>query len=478
MLLWPFLMQAQWDMFQNLDFSQNAPDSMTGKAYWRSIPAVNIHSTSKDGSEDGDPCIKISGTYTGDHTGYIYQQYPIALKDYHKLRISASIKGEVKEGKGYIYAYSKQGEQFLQYQTLDKTAILGRADWRRVELNMWVGPDADRLRIGCALEGKGTLYVDDFMIEEIPPGNCDWADSTLAFMQECMDLIGRLSLHKHEIDTSQLLANWKRFSACASTESEIHSGLDMILKQVDKHSFFWPAETVQQWQNTSSDTKTADFPLARGHRIGEQHAYVWMPHFNSGDSISQIVFADHMQRLIDSLDHENLAGWVLDLRNNMGGNCWPMLAGIGPILGEGVCGYFMEDDTAYSWEYRAGMTYESGDSVSGISIPPYQLYKKAPPVAVLTGPMTVSSGEVVTVAFKNRPRTRLFGLPTGGFSTGNVNHTLSDGSMMFLTQSVYADRNREAYRHGIHPDEEIPAHQEGEEDLTLQRALEWLEKGK
>ena len=35
---------------------------------------------------------------------------------------------------------------------------------------------------------------------------------------------------------------------------------------------------------------------------------------------------------------------MIDLRPNTGDNCWPMLAGIGPLLGEGVCGYFTDRD--------------------------------------------------------------------------------------------------------------------------------------
>ncbi|MEM7367108.1 MAG: S41 family peptidase [Bacteroidota bacterium] len=473
LLFSPVLMLGQWEKYQNLDFSQDAPDSLSGKAYWRTIEAVQIV-PERRGAER-NPCVKISGDYTGDHTGYVYQQYPVAVQEYVKLKISASIKGEnITDGKGYIYSYSKKGEQFLQYQTLDATAIRGTEDWKQVELSIWVGPEADRLRIGGALEGKGTLYLDDFSVEEIETGTCDFADSTLAFMDECVELIARLSLHKDEIEPDQLLRRWQRFSACPQSASDIHDGLNMMLKTVDTHSFFWPVEMVNKWQNTSQNPATAQFPLAKGYRLDDHYAYLWMPHFNSGDSLSQIVFADHMQGLIDSLDHPALKGWVLDLRDNQGGNCWPMLAGIGPILGEGVCGYFKDGEEWRAWAYRDGMTYESGDSISGISRSAYVPHISTSPVAVLIGPMTVSSGEVVTVAFCNRPQTRLFGQHTGGYSTGNVNHTMSDGSMMFLTQSIYADRNQQTYRKGIAPDVEIPRRQEGEEDQALMKALSWL----
>ena len=49
-----------------------------------------------------------------------------------------------------------------------------------------------------------------------------------------------------------------------------------------------------------------------------------------------------------------LAGWIVDLRGNFGGNMWPMIAGIGPILGEGIIGWIVYNDREYEREYRDG----------------------------------------------------------------------------------------------------------------------------
>ncbi len=48
-----------------------------------------------------------------------------------------------------------------------------------------------------------------------------------------------------------------------------------------------------------------------------------------------IAYATKLQGIIADLDKAHPAGWVVDLRGNVGGNMWPMLAGIGPVLGEG-----------------------------------------------------------------------------------------------------------------------------------------------
>ena len=195
-------LQGQWDVYQNLDFSQNAQDSMSGKAYWRTPSNVTVTPDFQDEKRQKNPCIKISGTYTGDQTGYVYQQYLVSVKEYRKLRISAKIKGVLTEGKGYIYSYTKKGEQWRQYQVLQEDAVKGTADWKEVSLEIWVDPDADRLRIGGAIEGAGSLWLDDFEIEELPVKDCPLDTKQLAFMKECMDIIGQYSLYKEQLEIS------------------------------------------------------------------------------------------------------------------------------------------------------------------------------------------------------------------------------------------------------------------------------------
>ena len=55
-------------------------------------------------------------------------------------------------------------------------------------------------------------------------------------------------------------------------------------------------------------------------------------------------FADAIQAAIRQADRAELAGWIVDLRGNTGGNMWPMLAGFGPVLGEGTAGFFIDPD--------------------------------------------------------------------------------------------------------------------------------------
>jgi hypothetical protein len=115
-------------------------------------------------------------------------------------------------------------------------------------------------------------------------------------------------------------------------------------------------------------------------------------------------------------------------------------------------------------------------NVAKISGESYRLFQINPAVAVLTGPRTASSGEAVAVAFRGRPRTRSFGTPTCGMSTGNDVFPLSDRAAMFLTTCIMADRLGRSYGGAIRPDQDIAGAtaQSHGQDPVIQAALAWL----
>jgi carboxyl-terminal processing protease len=189
------------------------------------------------------------------------------------------------------------------------------------------------------------------------------------------------------------------------------------------------------------------------------------------------------KKIVADLDKAHPSGWVVDLRGNVGGNMWPMLAGVGPVLGEGDdLGEFFTTEGHAVWRYRDGVASEIEDGkenpyprVEGV---PYKL-AAARDVAVLIDGGTGSSGEAIAIAFRGRPRTRFFGQHTEGVSTVNETFALSDGASMWLTIGVQADRSGKQYLDGLGPDElvavgdNIPS---DAQDAVLQEALKWLSR--
>lgn len=124
------------------------------------------------------------------------------------------------------------------------------------------------------------------------------------------------------------------------------------------------------------------------------------------------MYAEMAQRLIADIDQTALRGWVVDLRRNTGGNMWPMIAGIGPLLGEDAWLAFVTPYVKETAFYREGQAGLLPETVLASVEQPYILRYPRPPVAVLTGPLTSSSGEFTALAFRGRPRTRSFGEAT------------------------------------------------------------------
>jgi hypothetical protein len=271
-----------------------------------------------------------------------------------------------------------------------------------------------------------------------------------AYLNEALDIMQKNSLHRESIDWDTLREATFEVAKYAQTPADTYGAIRFALVRLgDHHSLFiTPYEREQRVQETESDS-----PPPRGKLLLEQIGYIAIDGYTAyeGDQ-----YATDVQQLIRAIDAQNPCGWIVDLRENTGGNMWPMLAGVGPILGEGEAGAFVDSyGNKALWSYQDGKAM-AGDTVSTQVIgPAYELRVSLPPVAVLTGVNTASSGEVIVVSFRGRPNTRSFGLYTTGLSTANQGFPLSDGAVIALTTSVYADRTGQTYGDRIYPDELI-----------------------
>jgi len=251
-----------------------------------------------------------------------------------------------------------------------------------------------------------------------------------------------------------------------------------LLELKDNHSFFMDKKEVEKWSSTSSDYRKKDLITFTGKLLDADIGFIKMNGFSCGDSLSCMYYSDSLQGLIKSIDRKNLKGWVLDLRENTGGNCWPMLAGIGSLLGEGVCGFFLDaHENSSSLYYENGVAGMDSTPLVRVSRKPYELYNKNAPVAVLTGENTMSSGEIVAIAFRGKTNAKSFGGSTKGLSTGNTSYFLPDSSVVFLTSAIDADRKGKFYGGKIVPDsliEERWGNLIRKSDNTVDVAKEWI----
>lgn len=302
------------------------------------------------------------------------------------------------------------------------------------------------------------------VIPDITPTPVALSGEAEAYLFAALAHIEANALYRDRVDWPAARDEALRIAAGARVPSDTYGAIRAALFRLgDRHSrLIEPAQVQQSSQGVGSGTPN-------GRRLEANIGYLTLPRAIG----SAPGYAETAQRLIREVDSEQTCGWVVDLRGNSGGNMWPMLAGVGPILGEGNAGAFVNGRGGVSdWSYRDGASFAGRMVVERVSNP-YTLLRPAPAVAVLTSGQTASSGEAITVAFRGRPATRSFGAGTAGVPTANAAHRMSDGATIQLTVSRMADRNGRAYDSSIVPDEQVDPYQTLP-DAALQAALAWL----
>ena len=229
--------------------------------------------------------------------------------------------------------------------------------------------------------------------------------------------------------------------------------------------------------------------LPEGHVItaqGRNFGYVVLPRCSAKDNDGLLLYAADIRRILTDIAAQNPKGWIVDLRGNTGGNMWPMLTGIGPILGDGPAGSFVAADGNITWFYQDGKTgTRNPGGVETVSLnldeePALRTPTQAP-VAVLVDSSTASSAEAITIAFHGRPDTRFFGTHTAGKSTAVQPFKLDDGAELYLTTAIDADRSGKSYPDGFTPDQIVSVSgssvPQESNDPVIQAAQSWLAAG-
>ncbi len=234
-----------------------------------------------------------------------------------------------------------------------------------------------------------------------------------------------------------------------------------LLQQAERDALTnGPAASREQ---TSIPTPFTSRRLPEGHIVtvqGRNFGYVVLPRCSAKDSDGLLLYAADVRRILTDLSAQSPKGWIVDLRGNTGGNMWPMLAGIGPILGDGSVGSFVANDGNVSWFYQDGKTgtrNPAGLETVSLTLQeePVLQTPSVAPVAVLVDNSTASSAEAITIAFHGRPASRSFGNRTAGKSTAVQPFKLDDGAELYLTTAIDADRSGKAYPDGFTPDQVI-----------------------
>ncbi|WP_229118404.1 S41 family peptidase [Actinomyces israelii] len=227
-------------------------------------------------------------------------------------------------------------------------------------------------------------------------------------------------------------------------EAATHDEVDDILADAIKvaggrHSFIMDAADLQ----SSIDSYTAPTSSMDGCVLT-----VTVPAFMGTAEQGK----EYATTLADALGAEGVCGVVVDLRDNDGGDMGPMLAGLSPLLPDGVITSFVSQGRTSDVTLKDG-AIKGGGSPTSVG----QRDKLDVPVAVLTSQTTASSGEQALLAFRGLDNTRVFGQATAGYASVNQTFPLYTGRTMVLTIGTSQARTGEGFgEEPIAPDVETP----------------------
>ena len=210
------------------------------------------------------------------------------------------------------------------------------------------------------------------------------------------------------------------------------------------------------------------------------YAYLRIPGMNV---TRQADMDDRANKLRDSLCllmKQNPKGIIIDLRMNTGGNSAPMVSGIGPLFHNSTIGYGVDRDgnLLEPVKLKEGVLLdENGNKM--VSIRKGCSIKKEIPIAVLIGPSTVSSGEILAVYLKQQPNVKLFGEPTPGFCNATEGFSFMNGKgYLLLSVNRVADARKHVYQEMlVRPDVYIKSEDNYDDlpaDPTVKTAFNWL----
>ena len=284
------------------------------------------------------------------------------------------------------------------------------------------------------------------------------------YLTETINLLEQKSVNRNEIDWNEFRIDIFQKAGNAKNIKDTYPAISYAVSKLnDSHSYFKPVT------ETEADSENKPLPMLSDEVTPEDIGYIRIP-FCIGTESDNDVYIAKIREKIEAQSNKELKGWILDLRGNFGGNMWPMLLSIEPLIGNGTLGYFADADNKYrAWKLIEGKAYIDDQLIIETNIHFKKDLSNAF-LAVLTDCQTASSGEAIAVAFKFRENSKSFGKPTFGVSTGCISHELSDGSTINLTETIFADRKKTKYGSSIIPDFEV------EEDQALKAGIEWIYK--
>ncbi len=270
------------------------------------------------------------------------------------------------------------------------------------------------------------------------------------YVRHCVRILDREGLYADKpewaVKKKEVLSSAKAISTLEEAHSLVQDAAGVA---GGKHSFLIaPVKDTASYQESAPEVKLLEGNIL--HAILPAHSGVTVT-----DSLYIHTVSDFLQ------EHLDAKGVIVDLRDNTGGNMYPMIASVSPLIPDGIIIRFKSRKRTIpiSLEYVT-ISYQI-DSKSIGKLP------SSTPVALLTNEWTGSAGEGTLICFRGLDNVKTFGRPTAGYASGNVTYTLADGYKFAVTMSADMARTGEVFC-------EDPINPDVNTETPLEDAVSWI----
>lgn len=400
--------------------------------------------------------------------GRVTSRVPAGALRGRRVTLSAELQttGVSKSATLWLQIDGVNGRLFLGLGT--DTRVSGDSGWTMRTIDVPVADEAREVQFGVSLLGPGSVAVRRLRVQAGAPIAADapLTPEAKAELDAALSIARKQALHTATLAWPDIEPRVRALAGGAARPADVYPAIQYLLARLEDHHSLFMTPVEMKDANLSG----AENPPPDVRALADGVGYVKVPGFWGADQDATRRYTARAHEAIAQTMKSAPCGWIVDLREDWGGNMLPMLAGLKPFLGDAPLGRF-DGPTGTTAPWRAG------DRV-GLEPPAALAVLESAWVSVLTGPETGSSGEMVAVSFRGRPRTRSFGQPTAGVPTANNPFELPDGATMMMTTGVSVDRTGRRYGGKIAPDELQPSPSDDPDgkgkDPARDAAIAWL----
>lgn len=275
-------------------------------------------------------------------------------------------------------------------------------------------------------------------------------DHNKAILNSVVEISEKNALNASKVDWPSAKHTATSMLANDSTDVGLTTAVRYVLSKLqDRHSSYrLPSQTSQPSTNAPQSPK----PIAAASVSPTGNPLLVVNSWGGRDVRSAAI---RVRQELNTALSQKSCGIIVDLSPNSGGNMWPMVMGLLPLLTDGTLGAFEDRDKKKTSIVSTGNGLLMGGSphfLNALDLPKPMHDPRH--VAIVIGQRTASSGEITAVLFKSQGNVKFFGHPTAGVPTANRTFTLENGALLALTTATVQDRSGRIYVEPLAPDVE------------------------